>query len=235
MRRLPPYRYVFLDADGTLFDFDRSEQVSLRQVFGEHGFPFDETVHARYQAINSQLWRAFERGEIDKKNLQHTRFERLLMESGLSADPCDLNERYLFLLSENVFLIEGAEEACCCLAADATLLLATNGVDWTQRRRLANSPLAPYFRYVVTSEEAGVQKPSAGFFDFALARCGNPERDQVLMVGDLLATDIRGAAEAGLSTCWYDPSGGPVPADAPRIDHVIRNLRDLEHLHPKGR
>jgi 2-haloacid dehalogenase len=224
------YPFVFLDADGTILDFTRSEGVALQQLFLEHGLPFSDEVRARYHAINSSLWRGFERGEVDKKDVQRLRFERLLGEVGRVDDPDRVNARYLQLLTENVFLVDGAAEACAALAERSALLLATNGVQWTQTRRMANSPLAPYFRFIVTSEEAGAQKPAPGFFEYALARCGYPDPSQVLMVGDQLSTDILGAADAGLATCWFNPADEARPPDAPRIDHEIHRLSELPPL-----
>lgn len=228
------FTHVFLDADGTLFDFDRAEDEAIRLVFEEFDFPFDEAARDRYKEVNSGLWRAFERGEVGKDELQRRRFATILEERGLAGDADAVNVRYLHHLSENVFLLDGAVEACAFLAAKATLLLATNGVSWTQRRRLANSPLAPYFTHVCVSEEAGAQKPSPVFFDYALGLCGRPEPGRVLMVGDLLRTDIRGGAEAGMATCWYNPSAEPAPEDAPRIDAEIRHLSELERVFAGG-
>ncbi len=230
MKGKAAFPFLFLDADWTLFDFQRSEGKALHLVFQEFGFPYDEAVHARYHEINSALWRGFELGTVDKKDLQRTRFSTLLAEQGLPGDPDAINARYLQLLADNVFLVDGAVEVCAALAERSTLLLATNGVSWTQHRRLANSELAPFFRYVATSEDAGSQKPEAGFFEYALAQVGNPDKRDVLMVGDQLSTDILGGAAAGLATCWYNPQGLPRPADAPRIDFEIRRLEELLDL-----
>ena len=39
-------------------------------------------------------------------------------------------------------------------------------------------------------------------------------------------TDIRGANNAGLPCCWYNPAGKARPEDL-RIDYEIRDLREL--------
>lgn len=230
MSRAVAYPFLFLDADWTLFDFQKSEGEALRLAFEEKGFAYDEGVRTRYHEINSALWRGFERGQVDKADLQRVRFATLLSEFGHLADPLAFNARYLHLLAENVHLIDGAVEVCADLARRATLLLATNGISWTQRRRLANSALAPFFRFVVTSEDAGAQKPEAGFFAYALSQCGDPDPSRVLMVGDQLNTDILGGERAGLATCWYNPRGEARPEGAPRIDHEIRRLEELPGL-----
>ena len=46
------------------------------------------------------------------------------------------------------------------------------------------------------------------------------------MIGDSLATDIRGANNAGLQCCWFNPGGKLRPEDL-RIDYEISDLREL--------
>jgi FMN phosphatase YigB (HAD superfamily) len=72
------------------------------------------------------------------------------------------------------------------------------------RHWLARAGIETYFRWVVTSVDAGFRKPQPGFFGFALARCG-VARDEVLFVGNQLSTDIRGGEDFGIKTVW--PSG----------------------------
>jgi 2-haloacid dehalogenase len=67
-------------------------------------------------------------------------------------------------------------------------------------------------------------------FDAALAAAGAPGRSHVLMVGDSLTSDIRGGAEYGIDTCWFNPErqligpGDPAPTyEIPALD----GLRDI--------
>ena len=49
------------------------------------------------------------------------------------------------------------------------------------------------------------------------------------MIGDSLATDIRGANNASLPCCWFNPGKLPAPADL-RIDYIIHDLRQLPDI-----
>ena len=53
----------------------------------------------------------------------------------------------------------------------------------------------------------GCQKPQRRFFDSALKNLGISNRSKVLVIGDSLAADIRGGIDAGLDTCWFNPTG----------------------------
>ena len=50
--------------------------------------------------------------------------------------------------------------------------------------------------------------------------------ENCLVIGDSLSTDIRGANNAGLRCCWFNPGGTPRPEDL-RIDYEIADLRQL--------
>ena len=63
---LPKYDTILFDADGTLLDFAKSEEMALQKTFAAHQFPLNEAIKARYQQINNKLWSDFEQGLIEK-------------------------------------------------------------------------------------------------------------------------------------------------------------------------
>ena len=56
--------------------------------------------------------------------------------------------------------------------------------------------LEPYFRYIVTSEEAGFDKPHGAPFELALEKLDMEPGKHVWMIGDNPASDIEGAKKA---------------------------------------
>ena len=50
-----------------------------------------------------------------------------------------------------------------------------------------------------------------------------------VMVGDSLTSDIRGARDAGLRTCWYNPQGQPPRPDI-LPDYTVRDLGEVPAL-----
>lgn len=54
-------------------------------------------------------------------------------------------------------------------------------------------------------------KPAPQIFDYALAQAGNPDRSNVLMVGDTAESDILGGMNAGLSTVWLNAHNRTLP------------------------
>ena len=53
-------------------------------------------------------------------------------------------------------------------------------------------------------------------------------RERTLIIGDSPTSDIAGGQGFGLDTCWFNPSGRPVPSPAPKWE--IRSLRELTNL-----
>ena len=66
---------ILFDADGTLFDFAKSEKEAVSDAMRTFGIePTDEKV-SDYSRINDMLWKMLERGEIEKNVLLYRRFE----------------------------------------------------------------------------------------------------------------------------------------------------------------
>jgi 2-haloacid dehalogenase len=224
----PRYEWIFLDADNTLFDYDRAEATALEAAFRHFGFAYGSDVLRTYREINRQVWADFEEGKIDKATLQTTRFAKLMDAHGNQADATAFNAFYLGIFAESGCLIDGAAAVCERLAKHCSLVIATNGVSGVQQRRLQNSGLLPYITRVVVSEDTGFQKPHPGFFRFAFDLCNIRDVSSVLMVGDSLSSDIRGGVNAGIKTCWYNPAG---LVAAERIyDYEIRKLDELYEI-----
>lgn len=224
MRR---YDIVLLDADNTLFDFNAAEAQALDAVLAEFGWPRDEGTKQTYLEINHALWSAFDRGEAEESFLTVERFRRLGERLGRSADPAEMNRRYLDHLGECSLLLPGAEALCRTLrAAGCRLALATNGVARVQYARLAGSPLKPYLERLFISGEMGTRKPEPAFFRAALSAMGAEDMDRCVMVGDGLGSDVKGALSVGLDVIWFAPGGGIAPAEL-KPTYTARSLEEI--------
>lgn len=84
------------------------------------------------------------------------------------------------------------------------LLLLTNGSPELQYTKLELTPeLVPYFEEIVISGDFGKGKPDKGIFEHALELL-SVNKDEALMVGDNLMTDIIGASRTGIKTVWIN-------------------------------
>ena len=98
--------------------------------------------------------------------------------------------------------------------------------DW-QYAKLKRLGLMAYVDFIVTSEEAGAEKPDAALFLLCAEKAGcTPE--ECAFVGDSLLGDALGARDAGMAAYWLcpHPESSEVPAGVTRI----RTLSELPTL-----
>jgi 2-haloacid dehalogenase len=225
--RVPRYRWLLFDADGTLFDYDRAERTALEQALGQIGVSFDPGYLPAYRRINGALWQEVEKGEITPGVVKVRRFELLLEAIGVVKSAAALSASYLECLAKCSELVEGAEAVLKALHGTHRIAILTNGLTVVQRGRLARSVIRHHISDIIISEEIGAAKPAKAFFDTAFARLGHPSKSEVLMIGDGWASDIQGAVQYGIDACWYNPGHKPRPADV-EITREIASLRELE-------
>ena len=221
------YRYLLFDADDTLFDFPRASLESFASMCQSNNIPYTSENYQLYYNINHALWAAFDRGEVTKEYLTLERYVRFLAALGLNRDAAKCNREYLEALANSVFPLPHAEDVCRELHRRGyILLIATNAVASVQRNRLRICSFGHLFSHTFISEEAGAPKPDKMYYDYIFTTLPDLTRENCLAIGDSIATDIQGANNAGLSCCWYNPSGKSRPNHL-RIDHEIQDLRQL--------
>ncbi len=223
------YDCVLLDADGTLLDYDAAEEAALTGAFSAWGMEFSDAYLRAYRAINARVWEAYERRDIDQRQLGTRRFGELFAQFGVRGDPEAFGELYLERLGQEAQLIPGSLELLEALHGHIVLVLLTNGIGSVQRARLAASRLDSYFNALVISGELDVAKPDPRIFAVALERVGNPPPGRVLMVGDNLRSDIGGAHQAGLASCWFNAQGASNPHPYTPT-YEIRSLDELKGI-----
>ena len=199
--------FLLFDADGTLFDFDRSERCAFGAIAERFGFDGSGDVYEVYHEINAELWKDFERGLIEKGALLVERFRRLSEKYEFNADPAAVNREYLWELGGYGFLLDGAYEVCEKLVKDyrKKLCIVTNGTTQVQKRRFASSELSKLLSGVFVSEEIGFPKPDIRYFEHVFSHIKDFDISRALVIGDSLSSDIRGANTAGVASCWYNP------------------------------
>lgn len=220
------YSWLCFDADDTLFDYNRAEAIALKNAFLAVNAPFQEDYLDVYREINRKLWRDLERQAITTAVLQVRRFELLLEALQLTYSADQIGLAYVEQLGLCSELKEGAYDVLHVLQRTSRIAIVTNGLQAVQRSRLEKSPIRDFISELIISEEVGASKPKAAFFDAAFTRMGYPAKSEVLIIGDSLTSDMRGGADYGIDTCWYNPTGDPRPHDL-RLTYEIAHLREL--------
>ena len=113
------------------------------------------------------------------------------------------------------------------------LLMLTNGSPDLQNTKLSITPeLVPYFDKILISGDFGRGKPDPTIFEHAL-KLMNLQKDEVLMVGDNLMTDILGANRVGIKSVWINrhdkERNDVIPTyEISNLDELFQILEDLK-------
>ena len=222
---------ILWDVDGTLLDFNAAEQAAIRKLFADYGIgECTDAMLARYHEINTGLWMRLERNELTRKQVLIGRFEQFFGEYGIDpAIASEFNERYQPALGETIVYRDDSLSIVKALKGKVRQYVVSNGTITAQMKKLRRSGLGEQMNGIFLSEELGVEKPSAAFFDKVFSAIRAEDRSAVMIVGDSLTRDIQGGINAGIRTCWYNPDGKPIP-DGCHVDHVISDLHELINL-----
>lgn len=228
------YTDLFIDFDDTLYDTRGNAEIALSELYRdfELGRYFErlEDFTVPYWKANVELWGQYSRGEVSRDYLIVERFRRPLSE-GHGLEPTreyclEVSDHFLELCACKPGLVEGARELLDYLQPRYRLHLCSNGFHEVQYRKLKASDTLRYFRTVVLSEDAGHNKPSKEYFDYAL-RVTHAQPATTLMIGDNYATDIQGAANAGLDTLLFDRWQDPAAA---QHEPKVKQLHEIMQL-----
>ena len=201
------YKVILFDADETLFDFKKAEKEAFKNSMLELDIEYDENYHfATYKEINTAIWKELEEGLITQEKLKTEIFKRLIDKLDMTFDENDFANIYMTHLGNGSFLFDGAMELIEDLSSKYILSIVTNGLTSVQERRLKKSTIAKHFKDIVISESIGISKPHPDIFEHAINNLGTFNKDEVLMIGDNLNSDIRGGINYNIDTCWYNPN-----------------------------
>ena len=223
------FEFLFLDLDDTILDFQKAEHIALSKTLAEFGLEPTEGVLKRYNLINKAHWEALERKELTREQVLVGRFQVLFAEMGITVEPVSVARAYENNLSIGHYFLPGAEEAVIALSKKYKLYLASNGTAKVQAGRLQSADISKYFEEVFVSQELGANKPSLEYFEKCFARIPGFDKSKAIIVGDSLTSDILGGQNAGIATCWVNPSHKAGRADI-RVDYEIEALSQLEAL-----
>lgn len=232
------YFDLFIDFDDTLYDTYGNAVIALRETFDTYQlgryFADPQVFYDAYWEANIDLWSRYSRGEIKRDYLIVERFRRPLSAGNglrVTEELClEMSDVFLGFCCSKPWVVDGAHELMEYLNKQGYRMhMTSNGFHEVQYKKLAACRLTDYFDTIILSEDAGVNKPSPLYFDYALKVSG-AERDTTLMIGDNLQTDIQGALNAGIDALLFNRwNVNPEEADK-RPTFVVDRLLDIKNI-----
>ena len=221
-------KVILWDVDGTLLDFKKSEYAAIKKCFEIYdlGVCTDEMI-SRYSEINRKYWEKLERKEITKPEVLVNRFKDFFATENIRTDCAEeFNKEYQLQLGETICFCDNSYELLKDLKGKVKQYAVTNGTKVAQDRKLQKSGLIDIFDGVFISEEVGCEKPGIEFFEYVWKQIGLYKKDEIMIVGDSLTSDIQGGNNAGIICCWYNPKGMENTSNL-RIDYEIDDLQKI--------
>ena len=227
---------VFFDLYHTLVRYDPPREELQARALKEFGIEVSPEVFQRTLAIADEfIYQELARSSLTKRPKEEqmavwVQYERILLkEAGIKAD----DKLILGLLGNmrkldyNLVLYDDVMPTLTDLKNRNLILGLISNVDSDITPLLDKLGVKPLLQVVVTSQDAGTNKPQPEIFRKALRQAGM-QASEAIYVGDQYQVDVVGAGKAGMKGVLLDRAGYfEETTDCPRI----RSLTQLvEHL-----
>ena len=190
---------ILFDTDNTLYPYDPAHAAAQKAVREKVVSTFSilpEDFDAAFNKARAQI-----KARLNNTASSHSRLlylQRMLEIMGLGSQvllALDFEQTYWRTFLSHAILFEEVKD----LLDDLRLLgiptaIVTDLTAQIQFRKVVYFGLDRYFDFIVTSEEAGFDKPHAAPFEIALEKM-QPKGNNIWMIGDNPVNDIRGARE----------------------------------------
>lgn len=213
---------IIFDIDNTLYSYDDAHVFGwealcgyVQDKLGIGRDAFTEMVSRASETIKERL-------DADCAALHDRtlRFQVLLEQNGLSlCHAAPMGELYWDTLIRHAEPSPGIMD-CLPKLKEAGYRLGI-GSDMTieyQLKKLKKLQMLPFFDFIVTSEEANVEKPHPKIFRICGEKAG-VSLEECLFIGDNLKKDVLGAKDAGMEALWFCPDEGRA-AQHPEVESI---------------
>lgn len=197
------YKALLLDLDGTIYPYESTHAQALKLTY-ENSKSFVEWSEIEFYHLYHEA-RVQINSELNGRSASHNRllyFQRIAenypkvpLEKAIT-----LYYNYWNNFCQSIAVYQGVMAVFeqykknICILTDLTADV--------QHRKLNKLGLMPYLHSIVTSEEAGTEKPSPLMFSLALKKLKLDAKD-VCMIGDSYEKDIVGANNCGIFGYWF--------------------------------
>lgn len=197
---------LLIDLDNTLYQYEPCHEKALKAAFSVLK---DAEPKALIEAAFTQ-GRQHTHESLKGTAAAHNRllyFQKTLDILGIKKPLTALAmyNAYWDTFIESMCLCDGVEEFLQ-KQSGKKLCLVTDMTAEIQYRKIKRLGLDKYFNCVITSEEAGAEKPSSIIFNLALQKI-NADAKEAAMIGDSFEKDVLGARAAGIKPFYFSPEG----------------------------
>lgn len=197
---------VIFDLDGTLYDYDTLDRVASYRArklvcdkIGVEAEQYAEALRRAKRTIKDSL------GDVASSHNRMLYFQKTM--EYLDIRPLylalEMYDTYWGTFLDKMELFPGARRLLDKLYEKGIRVgVCSNMTAKIQYRKLLALGMKEDVDCLVTSEEAGVEKPAPEIFDLCLKKMRIPA-EEIFFVGDEFTRDVKGAMAAGMRAIWF--------------------------------
>lgn len=199
------HRGILLDIDNTLYSYEQCHEISIKRVFQHLKESSVQVENLENIYLEAKRMIHIELAETASSHNRLLYFQKMC--EILELNPFDYSLKlyniYWDTFFESMNLFDGVEDFFNKVSSTMQICFVTDLTAHIQYRKIDRLGLSKYVNHIVTSEEAGKEKPHPYIFLSALKKL-NLQPSEVLMIGDNFKKDVVGASNLGIEAIWVN-------------------------------
>ncbi len=178
------YKVIMVDLDNTLFNYTVANKKAIEEVLKKFNISEEEYSKSRVNIKKRDLDVNQHKKEFYFKNI--CEMKNLPIVTALN-----MYDTYSEVFKNNLLVDQTMTNMMKLAKSKNNKIIAiTNYYVIPQLRKLKTSGFISYIDYLVTSEEFEVEKPNRKLLNYALELAGNPNKSDVVMIGDSVVDNL---------------------------------------------
>lgn len=240
------YKIIAFDLDDTLIDNKANVKAAFEVMLKASNELSSEDKFSRWYNIDKQFWIDWQDGLIEiPEQLKHetgkksdefldwVRSQRVLHYFDNSVSPeraIELNNVYLQALNDVVVPVDGAKNVLSYLSEKYKIVIATNGPRIATQKKLEKIGCLQFTDDVLSADMFGYMKPKKEFFEAIEEMYSDYNRNDYLIIGDSLKSDVGFGINVGIDSCWFNRFEDDSSKDTAKPTYIIADLEELKEL-----
>lgn len=222
---------ILIDLDHTLYDYNVCHKSALEKtsLFAEKKLNISRDVFIEtYEQARSKTNSALKGTASSHNRMLYFQGVLEILNQWSPHSSLELYEIYWSTYIDKMTPFQGVDQFLKQVA-DLPVLIVTDLTSHIQHRKLAKLSLPHPKLNLLSSEEAGVEKPSHKIFSTALQKMKLSDPERLVMIGDNYKKDILGASNFGIPSFWISHNKNKLEIQNPLITQVenFKNLLDF--------
>jgi len=208
------YKKILFDLDNTLVDDDENRKYAIKQILLDRKELATIDRIKNFIDIDNQYWKdraarkikepAFKNKEEKTKWVRAQRFIKYFKDISFE-EAVEINNKYLKYLGEYIVPIKNSQEILKYLyQKQYEIYIVTNSPEKVIENKIGKANIKEYIKETFSAEYAGHMKPHNEFFEIFFKKMDISNKDDIILIGDEIETDIIGSINNGIDSCWFN-------------------------------